>query len=206
MLNPNKYPVIIFDFGAVLVDWSPYYLYRKVMANDEEIKTFLEEIDIKNWNPQFDKGVPFEQGVEEKCAEFPHHADLIRRFNSHWLDTMGEVMQETVELARRLKEAGSTLYGLSNWSTSKFNLVKDRFSFLNYLDGYLLSGEVKQIKPDAEIFHTLLNRLGQPAGNCLFIDDSAANIQAAQALGFQTIQFTTADQLEKDLATRGITL
>ena len=136
MINPNKYPVILFDFGAVLVDWSPYYLYRKVMANDEEIKAFLDEIDFKNWNPQFDQGYPFELGVEEKCAQFPHHAEMIRRFNSHWLDSMGEVMLETVEIARRLKEAGYTLYGLSNWSTSKFNLVKERMIFLQYLDGY----------------------------------------------------------------------
>ena len=206
MINPNKYPVILFDFGAVLVDWSPYYLYRKVMANDEEIKAFLDEIDFKNWNPQFDQGYPFELGVEEKCAQFPHHVEMIRRFNSHWLDSMGEVMLETVEIARRLKEAGYTLYGLSNWSTSKFNLVKERMIFLQYLDGYLLSGEVKQIKPDAEIFHTLLNRLGQPAEKCLFIDDSAANIQTAQELGFQTIRFTSAGQLKKELSAKGIVL
>ncbi len=206
MINPKKYPVIIFDFGAVMVDWSPYYLYRKVMANDEEIKTFLEEIDFKNWNPQFDKGHPFELGVAEKCAEFPHRAELIKRFNSHWLDTMGEVMLDTVEIARKLKEAGYILFGLSNWSTTKFELVKERMIFLQYLDGYLLSGEVMQIKPDAEIFHTLLSRLGQPAQNCLFIDDSAANIQTARELGFGTILFTSADQLEKELATRGIKL
>ncbi|MBA4386088.1 MAG: hypothetical protein C0410_15235, partial [Anaerolinea sp.] len=63
MSNSTKSPVIIFDFGAVLVDWSQYYLYRKVMANDEDIKAFLEEIDFKGWNLQFDKGYSFEKGV-----------------------------------------------------------------------------------------------------------------------------------------------
>jgi 2-haloacid dehalogenase len=204
MKTIRKTPVIVFDFGAVLVDWSPYYLYRKVMKDDAEIAAFLEEIDFHNWNPQFDKGVPFEQGVEEKCASFPHRADLIRRFNSHWLDTMGEVMQNTVEIMRRLKSAGFTLFGLSNWSVSKFNLVKERFQFLDYLDGYLLSGEVKQIKPDPEIFQSLLKKFDLTARDCLFIDDSAPNIQAAKNLGFQTIQFKSAEQLAAELEYLGI--
>jgi 2-haloacid dehalogenase len=204
MTKSQKTPTLIFDFGGVLVDWSPYYLYRKVMKNDEEIKAFLEEIDFSHWNPQFDKGHSFAQGVEEKCAEFPQRADLIRRFNTHWLDSMGEVMMDTVDLLRQLNEAGYPLYGLSNWSVSKFNLVKERFVFLESLDGYLLSGEVKQIKPEPEIFHTLLKRINQQACNCLFIDDSEANIQAAGQLGFQTLLFESADQLADELTCRGI--
>ena len=204
MNNPSKTPVIVFDFGAVLVDWSQYYLYRKVMANDEEIKAFLEEIDFKHWNLNFDKGYPFDKGVEEKAAEFPHHAELIRRFESHWLDAMGGVMMDTVEVARRLKEAGYTLYGLSNWSESKFNLVKDRLVFLDYLDDYVLSGKVKQVKPEPFIFNTLLNLINRKADECLFIDDSAANIQAADELGFQTILFKSAEQLAEELTHRGL--
>ncbi len=204
MTSQTKLPIIIFDFGAVLVDWSPYYLYNKVMSSDEEIRLFLEEIDFKNWNPKFDKGYSFEIGVEEKVAEFPQHEAMIRLFNSHWMDAMGEVMMDTVEIARRLKEAGFTLFGLSNWSETKFDLVKDRMVFLDYLDDYVLSGTVKQVKPEPEIFHTLLNKIQRQAEECLFIDDSAANIHTAQTLGFQTIQFTSAQQLADELTQRGI--
>lgn len=204
MTQPTKSPVIVFDFGAVLVDWNQYYLYRKVMSNDEEIKAFLEEIDFKNWNQQFDKGYSFEKGVEEKCAEFPHRAELIRRFNTHWLDAMGEVMMETVEIARRLKAAGYTLFGLSNWSETKFNLVKERLIFLDYLDDYVLSGKVKQVKPEPYIFQILLDRTSHEAEECLFIDDSLPNIETANSLGFQTIHFKSGVQLENELTQRGI--
>ena len=204
MTKATKFPVIIFDFGAVLVDWNQYYLYRKVMSNDEEIKAFLEEIDFKNWNLQFDKGYPFEKGVEEKSAEFPHRAELIKRFNTHWLDAMGEIMMDTVAVARRLKEAGYTLYGLSNWSETKFNLVKERLVFLDYLDDYMLSGRVKQVKPEPYIFQTLLNSIGYKAEECLFIDDSAPNIQTAVELGFQCIHFQSAQQLTDELTKRGL--
>ena len=204
MTDKKKKPIIVFDFGAVLVDWNPYYLYRKVMQGDEEIKAFLEEIDFKNWNPQFDKGYPFEKGVAEKCAQFPHRAELIKRFDSHWLDAMGEVMMDTVEIARRLKANGYRLYGLSNWSLSKFNLVKERMVFLEYLEDYVLSGEVKLIKPDPEIYKILLQRVQNPASDCLFIDDHLPNLVAAQALGFQTIQFQSAEQLATELTAKGI--
>jgi len=199
MANTMKSPVIVFDFGAVLVDWSPYYLYRKIMKDDEEIKAFLEEIDFASWNPRFDAGYPFEQGVEEKCAEFPHHSDLIRRFNSHWLDAMGEIMTGTVAIAERLKAAGYKLYGLSNWSVTKFELVKDRFDFLKLLDDYLLSAQAGLAKPDPGIFKIFLDKIQHKAGDCLFIDDSLGNIKTAEALGFQTIHFRSADQLENDL-------
>jgi 2-haloacid dehalogenase len=204
MTDKSKTPVIVFDFGGVLIDWSPYYLYRKVLKDDSEIKSFLEEIDFHHWNSQFDKGYPFEKGVKEKCAEFPHHEELIRRFNSHWEDAMGEILTGTADVARRLKSAGYTLYGLSNWSESKFNLVKHRFEFLSWLDGYLLSGQVQQIKPEPEIFHTLLKKIDRSAPDCLFIDDSAANIQTAQSIGFQTVHFQSADQLAKELINMGI--
>ena len=203
-MNSLKSPVIIFDFGGVLVDWSPYYLYRQVMDNDEEIKAFLDEIDFVYWNTQFDKGYPFSKGIEEKCARFPHREELIRLFNSRWLDAMGEVMTATVDVVRGLKQAGYSLYGLSNWSFEKFNLVKDRCEFLDYLDDYLLSGQVKLIKPESEIFHLLLNKIGQPAANCLFVDDNLENIKAAQSLGFQTIRFQSAGQLVQDLKSAGI--
>ena len=175
------------------------------MANDEEIKAFLEEIDFKGWNLQFDKGHSFEKGVEEKVAEFPNHADLIKRFNSHWMDAMGEIMTETVDIAKRLKDAGYMLYGLSNWNETKFNSVKDDFYFLEYLDGYVLSGTVKQIKPEPDIFHTLLKTINYKAEECLFIDDSAANIHTEDELGFQTIHFISAQLLADELTQRGLT-
>jgi len=111
---------------------------------------------------------------------------------------------ETVEVARRLKEAGYTLFGLSNWSETKFNLVKDRLVFLDYLDDYVLSGIEKQVKPEPHIFHILLDRIGHKAEECLFIDDSVPNIQTAAKLGFQTIHFNSAQQLAEELTQRGL--
>lgn len=204
MTKTKKTPAIIFDFGGVLADWNPYYLYRKVIKDDAQIKAFLEEVNFKYWNLRFDGGYPFAEGINEMCAEHPQQADLIRRFHTHWVDSLGEVLTDTVEVVRRLHAAGYPLYGLSNWSTETFNQIKDRFVFLEYLEDYVLSGQVKIVKPSPEIFTILLERIGLPAAECLFIDDSAVNIQAAADLGIQTILFQSAGQLSADLAKRNI--
>ena len=206
MTTTQKTPAIIFDFGGVLVDWSAYYLYRKIMSNDAEIKAFLEEIDFSRWNAQFDGGYSFEQGVKEKCAEFPQYADLIQIFNDRWMETMGEVKMETVEIVRRLKENGYRLFGLSNWNEGTFDRVKNNFVFLDYLEDVVLSGKEKTVKPDAKIFNILLQRNNLQAKDCLFIDDHLPNIDAARALGFQAVQFVSASQLEKYLVNIGIAL
>jgi 2-haloacid dehalogenase len=204
MAESKRTLAVIFDFGGVLIDWSPYNLYRKIMKSDEEIKAFLEEIDFKNWNPQFDKGYSFTRGVEELSTKFPHRAELIRIFNERWLDAMGEPMTETIEILRQLKKSGYPIYGLSNWSVEKFNLVKHRFDFLALLDDYVISGQVQQIKPEPDIFHTLLKRINRSPENCLFIDDSLENIKTANKLGFKTIHFQSAQLLTRDLEQFGI--
>jgi len=68
----------------------------------------------------------------------------------------------------------------------------------------MLSGRVKQVKPEPYIFQTLLNSIGYKAEECLFIDDSAPNIQTAAELGFQSIHFQSAQQLTDELTKRGL--
>ena len=68
----------------------------------------------------------------------------------------------------------------------------------------VISGEVKLIKPDPRIFQVLLERIGRPAEECLFIDDSLPNITVARELGFQTIHFHHPAQLESELTSRGL--
>jgi 2-haloacid dehalogenase len=204
MVEKKKVQAVIFDFGNVLVGWSPYNLYRKTLMTDEEIKAFLDEIDFKNWNPQFDRGYPFEKGVAEKIAKFPHRADLIRLFDERWIEAMGEFNHGTIEILHKLKAAGYPVYGLSNWSLEKFNQVRDEFDFLKVLDDFVISGQVKQIKPEPDIFFTLLKRITRTAEECVFIDDSMENIEAARKLGFQTVLFLSAEQLADEMANLGI--
>lgn len=195
---------IVFDFGGVLIDWSPYHLYRKLLPNDNAIQTFLEEIDFFRINARIDAGMPIAEWGREYAQKFPQYGSLIEAYAERWVETNGEVIGETLDILRELKSKGHPVYGLSNWSTEIFALVKDRFPFLEELDDYLLSGMVGQIKPGEEIFRTFLKRVGRSAEECIFIDDNAENIETAGRMGFLALQFKSANKLRQDLSQIGI--
>ena len=115
---------VVFDFGGVLVDWNPRYLYNKFFGIDlDAMERFLEEIGFTEWNQQFDKGRPFAEGVAELTQRFPAYQELIRAFDERWEETLAGAIQPTVDILRILKESGCPLYGLSNWSAEKFAMI-----------------------------------------------------------------------------------
>lgn len=195
---------LVFDFGGVLIEWNPRFLYRRYFNSPQEMEAFLSEINFSEWNSHQDRGRPFAEGVRELSARFPQHASLIEAYHENWVDSVGESIPGTIEIVRRARQHGYQVFGLSNWSAETFPLVRQRSSFLDLLDGYMLSGEVKLAKPDPSIFHLFLARIGRQAHECLFIDDSPANITVAERLGFHCILFQSPAQLEHEMAKLGV--
>jgi 2-haloacid dehalogenase len=196
---------IIFDYGNVLLEWNPRYVYQRYFPNDPEgMEDFLKEIDFMEWNAQQDKGRTFAEGVAALSKEFPHHAHLIQAYHDHWIDSVGEAYWETVDLIHQLKEKGFPIYGLSNWSAETFPYAREKFNFFELFDDMVISGAVGFVKPEPEIFHILLAKVGRPAEECLFIDDSLPNIQQANTMGFQTIHFVSPSQLRGTLVQLGL--
>ncbi|HET9910044.1 MAG TPA: HAD family phosphatase, partial [Anaerolineales bacterium] len=146
-----------------------------------------------------DKGRTFEEGVTILSAQFPQYADLIRAYHENWVDSIGESFTGTVEILKRLKKAGYPLYGFSNWSAETFPYARAKYDFFELFDDMVISGEVGFVKPEPEIYQVLLNKVGRPADECLFIDDSLPNIQQANKIGFATIHFQSPSQLEEEL-------
>jgi 2-haloacid dehalogenase len=199
----NVGQAIIFDLGGVLIDWNPRHLYRKLFADEAAMEKFLSEICTPHWNEQQDAGRSFAEAVELLSGQHPQHAELISAFWLRWPEMIGGAIEPTVEVMKELKAAGHPLYALSNWSAETFPLARPKFEFFDWFDEIVISGEVKLIKPDPRIFELLLNRISRRASDCVYIDDSAVNVAAAQALGFQTIHFTTGARLREELRRTG---
>ncbi len=195
---------IIFDFGNVLLEWNPWYVYSRYFDSEEAMKTFFHEVDFTAWNAQQDRGRAFEKGVADHSQKFPHHAHLFQAYHEHWKDSIGDAIAGSVEILKRLKQVGYPLYGLSNWSAETFPYAREKYDFFDLFDDMIISADVGYVKPEAEIYHRLLEKIGRPAGECLFIDDSLENIRQAKALGFVTIHFASPEQLEHDLTHLGI--
>jgi len=196
---------IIFDFGNVLLEWDPRYVYQRFFPNDpESMEHFLREVRFMDWNLLQDKGRPFVEGVAVLSREFPHYSHLIQAYHDHWIDSLGPSIAGTVQILQQLKQAGHKLYGLSNWSAETFPYARAKHDFFDLLDDMVISGEVGHVKPDPEIFQILLDKIRRPAKECLFIDDALPNIQQAQKLGFATIHFQSPEQLRGALHEFGI--
>jgi 2-haloacid dehalogenase len=195
---------VIFDFGGVLIDWNPYYLFRKLMTNDTEIETFLQEIGFRAWNYECDKGLPFTESVEELCRKYPHRAELLHVYNERWLETLGCVFESTVNILKELVDKGVPVYGLSNWSDEKFALVEPSYEFFGWFKDKAISGREKVAKPDPRLYQILLKRNNLKPGECVYIDDSEDNIRAGQNLGLNVILFQSAQQLRTALQNHGI--
>ena len=103
-----------------------------------------------------------------------------------------------------LKENGTPVYGISNWSAETFPPQRERFPFLSWLDDLVISGEVGVIKPDPRIFEILLERNDVAPESAVFIDDVARNAEAATRLGIHGIHFRSPGQLRRELAAVGL--
>ncbi len=193
-------PTIVFDLGAVLIDWDRRHLYRKMFnGRTAELDHFLDNVCTLAWNAEMDAGRPFTDAITAKIAEFPQYEPYITAYQSRWEEMTVGSISGTVEILAELRQAGYPTAALSNWSVETFPLVRPRFEFLNWFDEIVLSGEVKVNKPDPAIYHILLERINREPQDCIFIDDSLSNIQAARQLGFQAIHFQSPAQLRSDL-------
>lgn len=195
---------IVFDLGGVLLDWDPRHLYRTVFAETEEMEYFLEEICSPAWNAQMDVDKSFQEGITDLLPEYSTYAAQIRLYQTRWPEMLKGDFPDSVAVLKELRDAGYRLAALSNWSRETFPVVKAQYEFLGWFDPLILSGEVGLAKPDPRIFQVLLQEVGRPARDCVFIDDNPENIAEAGRQGFETIRFSSADSLREELTGMGL--
>ena len=168
------------------------------------MEEFLGTVCTPAWNDRLDRGRPFAEGVAELVDRFPDQADLITAYHERWPEMVRGSIDGTVEVLDALQAAGVPTYVLSNASAETWPFAVERFPFLGRFDGVLLSGEVGVAKPDPEIFDELCRRFDLRPASTVFIDDKAANVDAARALGFAAHHFSTAEGLRAELVRLGL--
>ncbi len=190
---------VVFDIGGVLIDWDPRYLYRKLFEDAGEMEDFLATVCNSAWNLRQDAGRPVAEAAAVLKARHPGKAALIEAYYGRWPEMLNGAIDGTVAILAELKDQGTPLYALSNWSAETYPHARSRFGFLGWFRAVVVSGEVGLIKPEAEIYELLLATQGLTAVETVFIDDKEENVEAARALGFQGIHFTDAGNLRAAL-------
>lgn len=202
---------VVFDLGAVLLNWQPLQLLRQCvpeLAPDDEAARALAAQVFQGFGPasdwaRFDLGRVDEGELADRIgARLGVGAAAVRRI----IDAVPghlQPMPQSVALLHALRDAGHRLFYLSNMPAPyAAHLERERAFMAAFADG-IFSARVGLMKPDTAIFELAETRFALDGAATLFIDDHDANVQAARRRGWQALQFVGADAARAELAAQG---
>ena len=194
-----KIDTVVFDLGGVLIDWNPDYVYRTIFPKEEDMRAFYKNVTTPDWNEEQDAGRSLAEGTELLVKQFPDQEANIRAYYGRWTEMLGGAIQGTVDIFRDLKDEGYRTYALTNWSAETFPIALERYDFLHWFDGRLVSGEQKTRKPFKGFYETLISRFNITPATSVYVDDNARNLVPAEELGFIPIHFKSPEQFRAEL-------
>ncbi|AXC48678.1 HAD family phosphatase [Paracoccus suum] len=195
---------IVFDIGNVLLRWDLWPAFEDEFATPAEMTAYLDEIGFHDWNLQQDRGRSWAEAHDDLRARHGARAEPATRYAARHALTIQTPITGTWALLDRLAPRHS-LFAITNWSAETWaDALRLHPRLGQVFRDIVISGREKLAKPDPAIFRLFLDRNGLAAGDCLFIDDNAANVAAAREVGMDAVRFTDPEALERDLTARGL--
>ncbi|MDE7247799.1 MAG: HAD family phosphatase [Lachnospiraceae bacterium] len=195
---------IIFDIGNVLADfdWKKYY---QSFGYDEEMVERIAKATVKNplWN-EYDRGI---MSREEILQGFIDDDPEIEKDIRQVLQDVGRMVKRNdyaIPWIQELQGKGYRCLYLSNFSEKAHIECAAALDFIPYLDGGILSYQDKVIKPMPEIYQLLIDRYQLVPEECVFMDDTLINVEAAEKFGIHTIHFKNQAQAIEELRKLGV--
>ena len=200
----ERLTAVVFDVGRVLVQWDLRCLFAKLIDDPVELEWFVANVVTEEWHFQHDAGRPLGEMVPERIREYPAYARHIEAYATRFNETVPGPVPGSLGLVEALDDAGMPLYAITNFGAEFWPGFRATMPVFDRFRDIVVSGVERIAKPDPAIFDLAARRFGHAPGDMLFIDDNAANIAAAQALGWQVHHFRDADCLAEDLRGRGL--
>lgn len=194
---------VVFDIGNVLIEWQPERYYDSVIGEDRRRAVF-ETVDLHKMNDRVDRGENFRDVIYETADQYPELRDDIRIWHDNWIEMAAPAISHSVRLQRALRSKGVPVFALTNFGVETFEIAQETYDFLNEFDRAYVSGHMKVIKPDADIYAQLEADCGVDPSRLLFTDDRLDNIEAATARGWQTHLFEGSAGWAERLVTAGL--
>ena len=197
---------IVFDMGNVLIRFDPeLFIDREGVTDPDDRKLILDELfNSVEW-AQMDRGILEEKSAEPFILErFPERLHpTVKNLLYNWA-IPGDEIEGMYELVAELRKAGYSIFLLSNASTAQHRYWPF-FPVSRFIDNKLISCDIKVVKPMREIYQIFTDRFLLDPEECLFVDDSAANVAAAITCGWNGIVFhQDAGQLRLKMRSMGI--
>ncbi len=190
---------IISDMGNVFISFDNDIFFKKIAANVSLSQSDIAGLVSKNFEilRSFDKG-------EINPAEF--YSKVVRIFKSDFdynrffkaYNDVFDLRKKELQILKKLKENYRVIL-LTNTDVMRYGFIKKNFPEMLIFDAYIISYLEGYMKPDPRIYKAALEKAEAQADECLFIDDKADNIDAAIALGINTIHFIERAELAAEL-------
>lgn len=194
---------IIFDIGGVLIDFEPARVLRRMGFSEETVEKIVNDVVMGPLWKELDRGTIAKEEIFEKMIQSipSEFEDSARKFLYEEINNTVTSRDYARDWIKSLKDKNYGIYLLTNYPEWLFNFHFDNkiFTFTDLIDGKIVSGTVKKIKPDPAIYECLLNEYSLKAEECVFIDDRKENTEAAEKLGFKTVHFKEIDQVKEEL-------
>jgi len=200
----NKYSVIVFDLGNVLIsfDYTPFL--NKLESLKPGLGAKVGDLYKKNYNihREFEAGkltnIEFLKIMMEWTEGLISEEQFCIIFSEIFIEN-----KNVVSLLPILKEKYKLVL-LSNTNAIHKKYGWEHYDFLKYFDKLCLSHEIGSVKPEKKIYKHVENIIDALPGELLFIDDVAEYAEGARKTGWDAIQFSGYDNLVAELNKRGI--
>ncbi len=199
-------PVIIFDLGKVLVDFDYSIAAQKIRARSANPPA---EADL--FTPFTALLVDYETGLITRNRVFAAIRDAVgfqgspAEFGDYFAKIFTPI-PPMIELHATLRRAGHRTYIFSNTNDLAIEHVRQDFPFFQHFDGYILSYEVKAMKPAPPIYEAMEQMSGAQGADLIYIDDRAENVAGGAVRGWRTILHETPEKTLAALRSLGVSV
>lgn len=198
MINPQP-KAIIFDIGNVVLEWQPEHVLQSVFSVSNMPMMMEQTFLSPEWSA-YDQGLISTKDLKEQLADKLECSNTAMEALLQNVVIALRPIPEMIELLTKLKALGYPIYALTNMPSDIFRSLLEEHPFWQLFDDIVVSSHIKLAKPDPEIFEFILAKHQLKAAECIFLDDSKANVTSAKALGFTTIKVINFQQAIDDLS------
>ena len=181
---------IILDMGNVLLEWNKDKILKAVAKTQKDYLILDKSIFQSGLWERLDLGTLTREELVDKVLSLlgDCYQKKVEEVIWNWPAYI-DIYTEVFPLLARLKENGHRIFVLSNTSPVFYELLKNQLAPLaKILDGFVLSCDIKVIKPDRKMFEEILRKYELNPANCVFLDDIADNTNMAESLGIKAYQ------------------
>ncbi len=197
----SKIKNVVFDLGNVLINFNATGYLIKEYDNFEDVKILFHEVFRSEEWQLLDQGeITDREAVASIIKRIPAYEKDVEKLILHWEDFLIDQIKDSVYFLRKFKAMGLKVYALSNYPERGFTATKEKYDFFKEFDGMVVSYEEGVLKPDRRIYEALFQRYHLDPRECIFIDDTMANVSTANELGMLGVHYRTTDEFMEVMA------